>query len=132
MERTNVRKIFIQRDYSHGTGVRFSTDFPRELTGKVDEATYRSTIEHVNEQFDDAEGLGCCNVLEGCLSCMTGFALHYCFKTHYERRVQDATKYIQWQNTEVYEPRGIILGDPMDRGLRCIEVQIIEEGETQT
>ena len=52
---------------------------------QVDEATYRSTIEHVNEQFDDAEGLGCCNVLEGCLSCMTGFALHYCFKTHYER-----------------------------------------------
>ena len=31
----NVRKIFIQRDYSRGTGVRFSTEFPRELTGKV-------------------------------------------------------------------------------------------------
>ena len=28
-------KIFIQRDYNYGTGVRFSTDFPRELTGKV-------------------------------------------------------------------------------------------------
>ena len=35
MDRRNVRKIFIQRDYSRGTGVRFSTDFPRELTGKV-------------------------------------------------------------------------------------------------
>ena len=31
----NARKIFIQRDYSLGTAVRFSTDFPRELTGKV-------------------------------------------------------------------------------------------------
>ena len=40
MERTNVRKIFIQRDYSHGTGVRFSTDFPRELTGKVSTSIY--------------------------------------------------------------------------------------------
>ena len=35
MDRRNVRKIFVQRDYSRGTGVRFSTDFPRELTGKV-------------------------------------------------------------------------------------------------
>jgi len=29
------KKIFIQRDYSRGTAVRFATDFPRELTGKV-------------------------------------------------------------------------------------------------
>jgi hypothetical protein len=85
MDRRNVRKIFVQRDYSRGTGVRFSTDFPRELTGKVDETTYRTTIENVNQCFDEAEALGCCNVLEGCLACMTGFALHYCFKTHYER-----------------------------------------------
>ncbi|CAI8033933.1 Golgin subfamily A member 7 [Geodia barretti] len=120
MDRRNVRKIFVQRDYSRGTGVRFSTDFPRELTGKVDETTYRTTIENVNQCFDEAEALGCCNVLEGCLACMTGFALHYCFKTHYERCVQDAAKYIQQQNREVYEQRGIILGDPMDRGLRCV------------
>ena len=31
----SMRKIFIQRDYAYGTGVRFSTEFPRELTGKV-------------------------------------------------------------------------------------------------
>ena len=35
MERRNVKKIFVQRDYTRGTGVRFSTDFPRDLTGKV-------------------------------------------------------------------------------------------------
>lgn len=31
-----TKKIFIQRDYSRGTAVRFATEFPRELTGKVD------------------------------------------------------------------------------------------------
>lgn len=31
----STRKIFIQRDYSFGTGVRFSTELPRELMGKV-------------------------------------------------------------------------------------------------
>ena len=55
------------------------------VSTQVDEPTYHSTIERVNEYFDEAERLGCCNVMEGCLSCVTGFALHYCFKTHYER-----------------------------------------------
>ena len=39
MER-NARKIFIQRDYSLGTAVRFSTEFPRELIGKVRNAIH--------------------------------------------------------------------------------------------
>ena len=34
--------------------------------------------------------------------------------------MQDVAKYIQQQNTEVYKARGIIIGDPMDRGLRCV------------
>lgn len=42
--RRNVKKIFIQRDYSHGTGVRFSTDFPRELTGKVSTASTTAVV----------------------------------------------------------------------------------------
>ena len=52
---------------------------------KVDETTYRTTIEHINGLFDEAESIGCCNAMEGCLACLTGFATHYCFKTHYER-----------------------------------------------
>lgn len=39
-----MKKIFIQRDYSHGTGVRFSTDFPRELTGKVSTASTTAAV----------------------------------------------------------------------------------------
>ena len=38
MERVAVplnKKIFIQRDYSSGTAVRFSDEFPQELRGKV-------------------------------------------------------------------------------------------------
>ena len=31
----SVRKIFIQRDFSFGTAVRFSMELPRELAGKV-------------------------------------------------------------------------------------------------
>ena len=40
-----TKKIFIQRDYSRGTAVRFATEFPRELTGKVDrQSVYLTTF----------------------------------------------------------------------------------------
>lgn len=31
----NCMKVFVQRDYSDGTSVRFSSRFPTELEGKV-------------------------------------------------------------------------------------------------
>ena len=34
--------------------------------------------------------------------------------------VERVAAFIQQQNHEVYEQRGIIIGDPMDRGLRCV------------
>lgn len=64
---------------------------------QVDETTYRTTVEHINGLFDEAEGLGCCNVMEGCLACLTGFATHFCFKTHYER-VSRCENVLYWSN----------------------------------
>ena len=33
--RNPTKKVFIQRDYSQGIAVKFSTEFPHELHGKV-------------------------------------------------------------------------------------------------
>ena len=33
-------------------------------------------------------------------------------------------QYIDQQNREVYEERGILIGDPMDRGLRCVSFSL--------
>ena len=42
-------------------------------------------MEHVNEIFDEAEALNCRAYTEGCLACMTGYLIHFCRKTHYEK-----------------------------------------------
>ena len=34
--------------------------------------------------------------------------------------VEKVARYIDEQNRNVFEPKGIVLGDPMDRGLRCV------------
>lgn len=109
MDTQSTRKIFIQRDFTYGTAVKFSTELPRELVGKVSEwqlvwclscihplgflflllqvdaATFEGTIGTINSMFDSAEALSCRNISEGCLSCITGYTLHYCFKTNYEQ-----------------------------------------------
>ena len=42
-------------------------------------------MEHVNEIFDEAEALNCRAYMEGCLACATGYLIHFCCKTHYEK-----------------------------------------------
>jgi hypothetical protein len=36
--------------------------------------------------------------------------------------VERVIRYIQQQNHDVYEQRGVVFGDPMDRGLRCVSL----------
>ena len=38
-------------------------------------------------------------------------------------------EYIREQNRTVFEPLGIIIGDPMDRGLRCVSFRGPLKGE---
>ena len=37
-------KIFLSRDYSHGTACRFNTELPQELRSKVSESQFKSTV----------------------------------------------------------------------------------------
>ena len=43
------------------------------------------------------------------------YTLFFCLQT-----VDNVARYLQHQNHEIYEQRGITFGDPMDRGLRCV------------
>ena len=52
---------------------------------QVEEETYIRTIESINTIFDEAEALNCGAYSEGCLFCLTGYTLHFCYKTNYER-----------------------------------------------
>ena len=55
----------------------------------MEEETYVRTIESINTIFDEAEALNCGAYSEGCLFCLTGYTLHFCYKTNYERVLQN-------------------------------------------
>lgn len=100
-------KVFIQRDYSEGTVVKFQTRFPQELEGRVsvlsheisrstiplllqlDPQAFEHTINRLNSYFAEAEKASCSTYCEGCLACMTAYLIYICKETHYEKVSND-------------------------------------------
>ncbi|XP_049572545.1 golgin subfamily A member 7 isoform X1 [Syngnathus scovelli] len=134
-------KVFIQRDYTNGTVCQFQTKFPSELETrpqlfapqwdcgavKMDKQQFEETVRTLNNLYAEAEKLGSHSYIEGCLACLTAYTVFLCMETHYEKVLKKIAKYVQEQNDKVYAPRGLLLTDPIERGLRVIEVTIFEE-----
>ncbi|KAK9890611.1 hypothetical protein WA026_011974 [Henosepilachna vigintioctopunctata] len=119
-------KVFIQRDYSEGTLVKFQTRFPQELEGRLEKQVFEATINRLNDYFAEAEKATCASYCEGCLACLTAYIIYICKETHYEKSLKKISKYIAEQNERIYEPRGLKLTDPAMRGLRVIEISCLD------
>lgn len=124
-------KIFLQRDYSDGTAVRFQTKFPQELEGKIDRNLFETTLNKLNEFYADAEALSARTYCENCFACLTAYIIYLCMDTHYEKVLKKIGRYIQEQNNTIYIPRGLLLVDPIERGLRVLEICILTENHTR-
>nr|XP_006812482.1 PREDICTED: golgin subfamily A member 7-like [Saccoglossus kowalevskii] len=120
-------KVFIQRDYSEGSGVKFITKFPTDLEGKIEHSTFQDTIEKLNSMFAEAEEVGSRSHCEGCLACLTGYTIFLCLPTHYQKCLKRIARFVQEQNDTIYVPRGLMITDPMERGLRVIEINILRQ-----
>ncbi|KAL0114205.1 hypothetical protein PUN28_011487 [Cardiocondyla obscurior] len=122
----NCQKVFIQRDYSEGTMVKFQTRFPTELESRLDRQLFEYTINQLNNYFAEAERASCSTYCESCLYCLTGYLISICTETHYEKCLRKVAKFVCEQNDRVYKPRGLLLTDPTTRGLRLIEISVLD------
>ncbi|KAM4703843.1 golgin subfamily A member 7B [Rhinophrynus dorsalis] len=120
-------KVFIQRDYSDGTMCQFQTKFPPELESRIEKQLFEETVKTLNVYYMEAEKIGGSSYLEGCLACVTAYFIFFCMETHYEKVLKKITKYIQEQNEKIYAPRGLLITDPVERGMRVIEISIYED-----
>ncbi|XP_008427848.1 golgin subfamily A member 7B [Poecilia reticulata] len=129
MQRTAslVTKVFIQRDYSEGTVCRFQTKFPAELDNRVERALLEQTVKTLNSCYVEAEKVGGQSYLEGCLACATAYIVFLCMETRYEKVLKKISGYIQEQNEKIYAPRGLLLTDPIERGMRVLEISVFED-----
>lgn len=120
-------KVFIQRDYSEGTLCQFQTKFPPELDSRIERQLFEETVKTLNNYYIEAEKIGGSSYLEGCLACATAYFIFLCMETHYEKVLKKISRYIQEQNEKIYAPRGLLITDPVERGMRVIEVAIYED-----
>lgn len=127
LSQANCRKVFVQRDFSEGTGVRFATRFPAELEGKIDKQLYDYTINTLNSLYEEAEKGSCSTYCEGCMACLTAYIIYFCAETHYEKCLKKVSRFIHEQNEQVWTKRGLLITDPVERGLRVIEISLLTE-----
>lgn len=120
-------KVFLQRDFSDGTSVKFQNKFPQELEGKIDRSVLERTINAINEIYAEAESLSSRTYCESCFACMTAYIAYLCMDTYYEKCLKRVARYIEEQNKTVFIPQGLMVIDPAERGLRVLEICIISE-----
>ncbi|KAG8523600.1 Golgin subfamily A member 7B [Galemys pyrenaicus] len=113
-------KVFIQRDYSDGTICQFQTKFPPELDSRIERQLFEETVKTLNGFYAEAEKVGGSSYLEGCLACATAYFIFLCMETHYEKVLKKISRYIQEQNEKIFAPRGLLLTDPVERGMRVV------------
>ncbi|KAF6317226.1 golgin A7 family member B [Rhinolophus ferrumequinum] len=123
-------KVFIQRDYSDGTICQFQTKFPPELDSRIERQLFEETVKTLNGFYAEAEKVGGSSYLEGCLACATAYFIFLCMETHYEKVLKKISRYIQEQNEKVFAPRGLLLTDPVERGMRVVSFQAVLCGST--
>ncbi|XP_075772474.1 golgin subfamily A member 7B [Pelodiscus sinensis] len=120
-------KVFVQRDYSDGTLCQFQTKFPLELDSRLERQLFEETVKTLNGFYAEAEKIGGSSYLEGCLACATAYFIFLCMETHYEKVLKKVSRYVEEQNEKVFAPRGLLLTDPVERGMRVIEIAIYED-----
>ncbi|XP_029466591.1 golgin subfamily A member 7B-like [Rhinatrema bivittatum] len=118
-------KVFIQRDYSDGTMCQFQTKFPPELDSRIERQLFEETVKNLNNYYVEAEKIGGSSYLEGCLACATAYFIFLCMETHYEKVLKKISKYIQEQNEKIYAPRGLLITDPVERGMRVVSFKCL-------
>ncbi|CAI5775213.1 Hypothetical predicted protein [Podarcis lilfordi] len=122
-------KVFVQRDYSDGTICQFQTKFPPELDSRIERQLFEETVKTLNNFYAEAEKIGGSSYLEGCLACATAYFIFLCMETRYEKVLKKISKYIQEQNEKIYAPRGLLLTDPVERGMRVVSFLVSTKGE---
>jgi len=65
ISQANCRKLFIPRDYSEGSGVRFQSRYLAELEGKIDRQMFDYTVKTLNSLYAEAETANCSTYCEG-------------------------------------------------------------------
>ncbi|KAI9495408.1 Golgin subfamily A member 7/ERF4 family-domain-containing protein [Zychaea mexicana] len=125
-QRVPSKAVRIERDYSRGDGVtRFCTEFPPELSGRIDANQLCHTIEKMNAMLENAEKISL-NVFDNIMECLTLYIWPVFFSTHYLRSIKQLMQFIDAENERLYHPQGISIANPVRHAFLFIEIRLYD------
>lgn len=132
----------------HTPGRLTSAWLPVPPSLQIERQLFEETVKTLNSFYAEAEKIGGSSYLEGCLACATAYFIFLCMETHYEKVLPPSlpctpfprppgctlilnwllswqvlkkiSRYIQEQNEKIFAPRGLLLTDPVERGMRVV------------
>ncbi|KAI8144479.1 Golgin subfamily A member 7/ERF4 family-domain-containing protein [Fennellomyces sp. T-0311] len=126
MRRVPNKAVRIERDYSRGDGItRFCTDFPAELSGRIDPSQLCHTVEKINDLLANAEKVSL-NVFDNIMECLTLYIWPMLFSTHYLRSIKHLSQFIDSQNEQLYHSQGISIANPVRSAFLFIEIRLYD------
>jgi len=120
-------RAYALRDHSDGE-VAFETALPASLEGKVPPKEFEDTIVGINRYFEQATDFTWGLWFRNCLSCATFFWFDCCVTNPYAALMVEMSEYVRAKNKDVFNPCGLVLVNPLDRGLRLIEITELVDG----
>jgi len=118
--------IIVDRDYSQGFFTKFSETFPKKMEQhNVSIGEWAHTISSLNEFFKEAEELSLITFMEGCLGCLSLFAIFLCYESRYKKIMRQMLDFIEEENKAIYRQRGLEILNPLANGLLELEIKLL-------
>ncbi|KAJ9576771.1 hypothetical protein L9F63_025331, partial [Diploptera punctata] len=124
-------KVFVQRDYSEGTLVKFQTRFPTELEERPEDRGFESRwirIFKLNQTFRRQHRNKYSAYIKcGFMACLTAYLIYICTETHYEKNIHlKVSREISPHNSVIFKhgtavSRGIPLGN-FENEVPCLKI----------
>jgi hypothetical protein len=112
----------IERDYSGGEIVQFSSVFPLELEGRITPTEYQETINGINEILIKAYSITR-SFLDHSFAILTIYLSMLFLDSNYDRQMRHLRKFVDDANAELWNPRGLNLNWPRRSAFLFLEIE---------
>ncbi|XP_055334481.1 golgin subfamily A member 7-like isoform X2 [Paramacrobiotus metropolitanus] len=120
-------RVFIERDYSQGLTLRFSSVFPQELERKMSKEDFEFVIHAFNDLYARAERITFATILENVASMLTCHTMLLCCDTQFQQAMRQVQVFVEEQNEQMIRAGALItLHDPAERHFRMVGHLILQ------
>ncbi|KAH9005954.1 Golgin subfamily A member 7/ERF4 family-domain-containing protein [Lactarius hatsudake] len=114
--------VRVERDYSGGEIVQFSSTYPLEFEGRITPTQFLESINAINEILISASSLRH-SVFDNCIEIFSLQLSRLFLSTHYEREMNRLRRHMDDLNHRLFNPTGLNILWPRKVGFLFLEIE---------